>query len=132
MNTKILMVASSAFLGLLGLLALFVPEELLKALNAPVASPLPVLVQLAGGLYCSFALMNWTSKDNIIGGIYLRPISLANFAQFTIGALSLVKYQMVNAANIFLWVVLVMYLVFAVIFTWLVFFHTGIRKPGTN
>ncbi len=132
MNTKSLMVASSVFLGLLGVLALFAPEELLKALDAPVVSPLPVLVQLAGGLYCSFALMNWTSKDNIIGGVYLRPISLANFAHFTIGTLSLAKYQMFNAANQFLWAVLVIYLVFAVIFTWLVFFHTGIRKPGTK
>lgn len=132
MNTKSLMVASSVFLGLLGLLALFAPEELLKTLNAPVASPLLVFVQLAGGLYCSFALMNWTSKDNIIGGVYLRPISLANFAHFMIGTLSLVKYQMFNPANKFLWIVLVIYFVFAVVFTWLVFFHTGIRKPGTN
>ncbi len=130
MNTKILMVASSVFLGLLGLLALFTPEELLKTLGLPFTNPLPVVIQLAGALYCSFALMNWTAKDNIIGGIYLRPISLANFAHFMIGALSLLKYQLSDAATTSLWVVLIGYVMFAVIFTWLVFFHTGIEKPG--
>jgi hypothetical protein len=128
MNTKTLMVASSVFLGLLGLLSLFVPEELLKLLSLPFTSPLPVVIQLAGALYCSFALMNWTAKDNIIGGIYLRPISLANFAHFMIGALSLLKYQLSDAASAFLWVVLIFYAVFAIIFTWLVFFHTGIEN----
>ena len=126
MKTKTLMMASSLFLGLAGLFALFAPEELLKILSLPQTSPLPVLIQLMGALYLSFALMNWTAKDNIIGGVYLRPISIANFAHFTIGALTLIKYQLSNAVNGFLLIVLIIYIVFAIIFTWLVFVHTGI------
>ena len=126
MKTKSLMIESSLFLGIMGLFALFAPEELLKLLSLPEASPLRVIIQLLGALYLSFALMNWTAKDSIVGGIYLRPISLANFAHFTIGALTLIRYQLSNAANGLLWGILIVYVVFAVIFTWLVFVHTGI------
>lgn len=122
--------ASSLFLGAAGLSALFAPEELLKLLSLPQTNPLPVLIQLMGALYLSFALMNWTAKESIIGGIYLRPISIANFSHFIMGALTLIKYQLSNAANGFLWGVLVVYVTFAIIFTWLVFIHTGIaNKP---
>lgn len=132
MNTKYLMVSSSMFLGFLGLLSLFVPEELLKILSLPFTSPLPVLIQLLGALYLSFALMNWTAKDNIIGGVYLRPISIANFSHFMIGALTLLNNQFSNGANLYLLSVSIVYAVFAIIFTWLVFFHTGIQKHGVN
>lgn len=124
------MVASSIFLGIAGLFALFAPEELLRILNLPQTNPLPVMIQLMGGLYLSFALMNWTSKDNIIGGIYLRPISIANFAHFTIGALTLIKYQLSNDGSSLFLLPLVVYIIFAIAFTWLVFIHTGIdNKP---
>ena len=132
MNTKYLMVSSCAFLGFLGLLALFVPEELLKILSLPFTSPLPILIQLLGAMYLSFALMNWTAKDNIIGGVYLRPISIANFSHFMIGALTLLNNQFSNGANLYLLSVSIVYAVFAIIFTWLVFFHTGIQKPRVN
>ena len=132
MSTKTLMVSSSIFLGCLGLLSLFMPEELLKMLSLPFTNPLPVLIQLLGAMYLSFALMNWTAKENIIGGVYLRPISIANFSHFMIGALTLVKYQFSNGANIYLLGVSIVYVVFAIIFTWLVFFHTGIQKPRAN
>ena len=130
MKTKILMMASSLFLGLAGFFALFAPEELLKIFSLPLTSPLPVIIQLMGALYLSFALMNWISKENIIGGIYLRPISIANFAHFTMGALTLIKYQLSNAATATLWGVLIVYVVFAIIFTWLVFIHTGIDNKS--
>ena len=130
MKTRTLMMASSLFLGVAGLSALFAPEELLKLVSLPQTTPLPVLIQLMGALYLSFALMNWTAKESIIGGIYLRPISIANFLHFIMGALTLIKYQLSNAANGFLWGVLIVYVTFAIIFTWLVFVHTGIaNKP---
>ncbi len=130
MKTKLLMIASSLFLGLAGLFALFAPEELLKILSLPQTDPLPVFIQLMGTLYLSFALMNWTARDNIIGGVYLRPISLANFAHFSMGALTLIKYQLSNAANVSLLGALIVYVVFAIIFTWLVFVHTGIGNKS--
>ena len=66
MNTKLIMVASSVFLGLVGLAASFAPEELLRALGAPAGDPVPLLVQLLGATYLAFAITNWTAKANII------------------------------------------------------------------
>jgi hypothetical protein len=92
-NTKVLMVASSLALGLAGLAASFAPSELLRALGSPVAEPLPVLIQLLGSLYLAFAITNWTAKDNMIGGIYSRPLSLGNCVHFVVGSLALAKQQ---------------------------------------
>jgi hypothetical protein len=126
MNTKLLMVVSSIVLGLAGIIAVFAPQELLAAVQAPMTQPLPVIIQLMGAFYVAFALTNWTAKDSIIGGIYARPISLGNFAHFTVGALVLAKYQRSDGAPALLFVVLIVYAVFALIFGWLVFVHSGI------
>jgi hypothetical protein len=126
MNTKLLMVVSSIFLGIAGIITIFAPQELLAALQMPVTPPLPAVIQLMGALYVAFALTNWTAKDSVIGGIYARPISLGNFAHFTVGALGLGKYQLSDGSSALLFIVLIVYVVFALIFGWLVFVHTGI------
>ncbi|HEX6898217.1 MAG TPA: hypothetical protein VF789_00820 [Thermoanaerobaculia bacterium] len=121
MNTRILMTASSLFLGLAGLFASFAPQELLTFLDSPAAGLAPVLVQLMGALYFSYALVNWAAKDSLIGGIYSRPVSLGNMAHFLIGALVLAKSQSVGLGNGTTLVLLVVYVVFAVLFGGLVF-----------
>jgi hypothetical protein len=126
LNTRLLMLVTSILLGLAGIVASFAPQELLAALQVPVTHPLPVVIQLMGALYLAFAFTNWVAKDGIIGGIYARPISLGNFAHFTVGALTLVKYQLFDRATALLFVLLIVYAVFALIFGWLVFMHSGI------
>ena len=126
MKTKILMAFSSLILGLAGIFALFAPDNVLALLNAPLATPLPLLVQLLGALYFSFALMNWTAKDSAIGGIYARPVSLGNFGHFFSGSLLLIKYQLSHEFSVWLLWVLTIYVVFAGLFYWLVFHATGI------
>ena len=126
MNTNLLMTTSSLLLGLAGIFALFIPDVLLAMVGMWVANPLSVLIQLLGALYFSMALMNWTAKDSAIGGIYARPVSLANFAHFFIGALLLIKYQVSNELNLLIFLVMVVYVVFATLFYWLVFRATGI------
>lgn len=121
MNTKILMVTSSLALGLAGIAALFAPSELLRAVGSPAAQPLPVLIQLLGATYLAFAITNWTAKDNIIGGIYSRPISLGNCLHFITGALALAKQQLTQGMRMPLIVPLIAYTIFAIGFAWLVF-----------
>lgn len=120
------MTVTSGVLGLLGLLTLFIPETILTTFGAPTATPLPLLVQLLGGGYFAFALMDWTAKDGAIGGIYARPISLGNFTHFFIGGLLLLKYQLSNPLSIPILVLLLVYGVFGGVFWWLVFKHTGL------
>ena len=120
------MTTSSLVLGLAGILALFAPENLLAMPGMPAAKPLSVLIQLMGALYFSMAMMNWTAKDSVIGGIYARPVSIANFAHFFIGALLFIRYQLSNEFNLLIVLVLMVYVVFATLFYWLVFRATGI------
>jgi len=82
---------SALFMGVAGLAATFLPQELLRYAGA-TASGLPVLgVQVLGAVYVGFALQNWMAQGNLIGGIYSRPVAVGNLAHFTIAALALVK-----------------------------------------
>lgn len=126
MNTKVLMTASSLVLGLAGIFALFAPDVLLTTLGVPIAKPVEVLIQLMGAMYFSMAMMNWTAKDSIIGGIYARPVSLGNFAHFFTGTLLLARYVLSNGFNLPVLSMLAAYAIFAALFYWLVFRHTGI------
>ncbi|MCX6081145.1 MAG: hypothetical protein NTW32_16570 [Chloroflexi bacterium] len=125
MKTRSLMMASSLALGLAGLLALFAPDELLGTAGVGAESNLPVILQLLGSLYFALAFINWSSKDSRIGGIYLRPISLGNFAHFFVGALVLGKYALANSQNGLALALMSVYSVFAYFFWWLVFRSTG-------
>ncbi|MBK9094097.1 MAG: hypothetical protein IPM84_15255 [Anaerolineae bacterium] len=122
------MTVSSFILGLAGIFALFVPYELLGALNLQLTNPLPVIIQILGALYLSFALTNWIAKDSIIGGVYARPTSMGNFAHFTIGTLALAKFLFTDGVNIPLFIGLIVYAVFAIIFGWLAFVYSGIAR----
>ena len=127
MNTKLLMTISSLLLALAGIFALFAPDVLLTLCGAPTADPLSTLIQLMGALYFSMAMMNWTAKDSAIGGIYARPVSIANFSHFLIGTLLLAKGVLSNAFNLSIALLLAVYAIFAILFYWLVFRSTGIR-----
>ena len=126
MNTKLLMTTSSLVLGLAGIFALFAPDVPLAMLGTPLPSSLPVLIQLMGALYFSMALMNWIAKDSTIGGIYARPVTVGNFAHFFTGTLLLIRSQLSNEFNLSMLLLLVLYAIFAALFYWLVFRHTGI------
>ena len=127
MNTKLLMTSSSLLLALAGIFALFAPDVLLALLPVPIANPLSVLIQLMGALYFSMAMMNWTAKDSAIGGIYARPVSIANFSHFLIGTLLLAKVVLSSAFTLSIALMLAVYAIFAILFYWLVFRSTGIR-----
>lgn len=126
MNTKWLMRATSIVLGAVGLLLLFAPELLLQALGTQGIPPLQLLVQMVAALYIAFATMNWMARESVIGGIYNRPLSLANFAHFFIGALFLIRYLLANSAPIWMVIATGLYAIFAALFAWLVFKHSGL------
>jgi uncharacterized integral membrane protein len=124
MNRKIIMVASAFVLALSGLAATFAPHEILSYFGMPAGGTLPLLVQLIGALYLSFAMMNWTAKDSLIGGIYNRPVAIANLLHFVMGALALGK----AAAGLPVIVpVAIVYAVFGLAFAW-VFFTSPVQS----
>ena len=91
MNTRLLMRASAVFLGVLGGLATFLPQELLLRTGTSPAGFSVLLVQIAGAAYLGLAMLNWMARGNLMGGIYSRPVAIGNLAHFTIAALALVK-----------------------------------------
>jgi len=51
-----------------------------------------------GALYLGFAILNWTARGNLIGGIYSRPVALGNLWHFLIVGILLTKAAIVFAA----------------------------------
>jgi hypothetical protein len=79
-----------------------------------------ILFQIIGGLYFSYAMINWMSRGNLIGGIYNRPLAVANLTHFCIVALALLK---INDKTMTLSIITAVYLAFAVAFGIILFTH---------
>lgn len=116
------MTVTSVVLFVAGAGCLFMPGEIAIAIGAPDNRLLQVLIQVIGALYLGLAMANWMGKGLTVGGIYGRPLSIANFTHFFIGAIALLKSV---PRTEFTWptVVLSVYVLFALLFGFLVFFH---------
>ena len=82
MSAKFLMMSSAVFLALLGLVTSFLPYEVLALHGSEPDGPTVLLIEMMGALYLGFALLNWTARGVIIGGIYARPLALGNCLHF--------------------------------------------------
>jgi len=91
MNTKILMTASSIFLMICGLGLTFVPEEISEFINAGSNQTSILFLQILGSLYLGFGMLNWMTKNNLIGGIYSKPLVIGNLAHFLMSSIALIK-----------------------------------------
>lgn len=124
MNTKILMTISALILGIAGIILTFLPAEILDFFRLENTKPLSLMLQILGALYFGFGMLNWMAKSSLIGGIYNRPIAIANFAHFTIGGLALLKTVFSNPGLSWIfWGTTLVYLFFALIFGWILFHH---------
>jgi hypothetical protein len=129
MNTKLLMIISALIMGLTGVALSFLPQEVASSLGLSEASA--IILQVLGALYFGFAMINWTAKANLIGGIYSRPVALGNMAHFVVGALALAKLAFKDAGPTYLWVAALVYSVFAILFAY-VFYTTPALKSKYN
>ncbi|MTI40411.1 hypothetical protein [Fulvivirga lutimaris] len=125
MNTKYLMMASSLLLGAIGVLLTFLPHEISAAIKSVDTDP--IILQIVGALYFGFAMLNWTAKDNLIGGIYGRPITIGNMTHFIVAGLALVKFAFRNASPL-MWVIAILYAFFALSFGYIFMNHPKSKK----
>lgn len=125
MNSRLLMIASAAAMAAIGLLLSFAPDEALAFSGQPTAGALPLLLQLAGALYLGFALMNWTAKGMVLGGIYGKALVLGNFLHFTMGALALLKGATGGTFGAMPWGITGLYALFAVLYGRMLFGQPG-------
>ena len=120
MNTKLILTLSAFFLALIGLTLTFLPEEIMEFAGVPSSKTVQLILQILGALYFGFAMLNWMAKGSTIGGIYNRPISIANLTHFLVGALALIKGLMNNPDLPFvIWILTGLYSIFAVLFGFL-------------
>lgn len=124
MNTKLLMSSSAVSLGIIGLSLTFLAPEIAGYILVPSTTIVQLFIQLLGALYFAFAMLNWMAKGNVMGGIYNRPIAIANLTHFMVGGLALFK-SLLNHPDLpyAIWAVAVLYIVFALLFG-IVFFQS--------
>ena len=91
MKTKFLMTSSALFCGIIGILLLFLPNEIAEYLNIEPTIITILFLKILSALYLGFGILNWTVKGSLIGGIYNRPIALGNLLHFVVGSIELVK-----------------------------------------
>ena len=132
MSTRLLMIVSAALLVVAGLVASFVPREILIFLGARPDPLMVVFVQLTGALYLGFAMLNWMAREGLMGGIYGRPVVFANFTHFMIAALALVKALIAGPRPMALVVATFLYAVLCLAFLWVSFTPPSAVAPGTT
>ncbi|QHT71143.1 hypothetical protein GXP67_33075 [Rhodocytophaga rosea] len=125
-DTKVVMSLCAVMLGIWGVLLSFLPEELASLFGWTEANF--IILQMLGALYFSFAIINWTAKANIIGGIYGRPIAIGNFTHFVIGSITLLKWVMDNTADIIWIAITIVYVLFATLFVRILFTHPRLKS----
>jgi hypothetical protein len=112
------MTSSSLLLGTSGIILIFAPDLLLNSIGIstnPTTSIL--LVKIVGGLYFGYSTLNWMVKESRIGGIYNRPIAVANFTHFLIAGLSLTKALISDLSLPFaIWIAAIVYIIMGSIF----------------
>ncbi len=96
MHSRALMIASAAFLAVLGFATSFLPEKVLGLHGTVPDTPTLLLVQMTGALYLGFAILNWTARGVLIGGIYARPVALGNFLHFAMVSVMLIRAAIVH------------------------------------
>ncbi len=124
MNTKWIMIATSLLLGVSGIVLTFAPDLITGSLGVNPSQASILLGQILGALYFGFAMLNWMTKESLIGGIYNRPVAVANLTHFMIAGLALVKASISNPQlPLLLILVSGVYTVLAILFGIILFRH---------
>jgi hypothetical protein len=112
------MISSSLFLGISGLGLTFFPEEIAQNLIDNINQTTVLFLQIIGALYLGFTMLNWMTKNNLIGGIYSKPLVIGNLAHFLISSFALLRIVGQYSGNEFLLMLAltIIYVAFALTF----------------
>ena len=135
MNTKIIMKSSALMLGFTGLMLTFFPQELSESLGHSESDMMTRTLEVIGAMYLAFGMMNWMSRKSLIGGIYNRPIAIANMTHFMMVGIMLTKWKIGNHDLPYgFWAIALIYLFFATAFIKILFTtpRIGSIDQGSN
>ncbi|MFD1315502.1 hypothetical protein [Namhaeicola litoreus] len=122
MFSRILLIFSACMLGVLGVSLSFFPQEILQIFDQDQIPFTNLILQIAGSLYLGLAILNWMSKNTIIGGVYGRPILIINLIHFMSTSIILVKFS-VGMLNAYLLILATFYIM--ITFAFIVAFMTN-------
>lgn len=125
MVSRNIMVASAVLMLVVGLACLFVPSLIATALNQSLQVAIAFQLVAAGPF--GFAMLNWSARGQMLGGIYRRPLVAANFTNAGILTLVLTTDQLTNPSVTGI-VGSIVFLVYWASFTWLLFS----KPPGVR
>jgi hypothetical protein len=128
MHPRLLLSSSAAILAALGVGITFLPQELLIHVGARSTGASVLLIQILGASLLGFAALNWMSRGAHTGGIYGRPVTMANFFHFAIGAAALLKGAIAHHFAVDVTVMAAIYAVFAIWFGLVLFTHPATAR----
>jgi hypothetical protein len=120
-NTAHLMRASALVLLLGGLALLFAPDEILPRLIADFPAGGAWIGQLIAGSWLGVAALNWLTRGSRLGGIYGRPVVLANTVLYFVSAIALLKVAVLPHPGAAVVIAAVVFAIFAALYGWLMF-----------
>jgi hypothetical protein len=91
MTSTLVSRASAAVLLGGGLSLLFAPDAILSRLDSGYPATAFWLGQLLGAAWLGVAALKWLTRSTVLGGIYGRPIVLANLVLHFISAMVMLK-----------------------------------------
>ena len=99
--------ASAIVLALGGVALLFAPDVILPALVPGFPPSAAWLAQLLAAAWLGVAALDWLQRATLLGGIYGRPVVLANLALYFIGDLAVLRALREPDAPRALWIIAV-------------------------
>lgn len=124
MQTKLVLISSAILMGLTGIFLIFAPDIALQHVQIVQSKNSLMLIQILGALYFGFSLLNWMVRFNVIGGIYNRPIALANFIHFFVVGMAMIKEIISTPFEVSLFFISgLLYFLFAMLFGIISFTH---------
>lgn len=112
---------ASGVLFFAGGAALFAPAEIARLAELSPTQTIVLIVQLGASGLLGFALLNWMSRGQRLGGIYGRPLGMANLFLFTTTALTVARSILDNVLPASVVVLFAALAVLSAAFAWLVF-----------
>ncbi len=85
-------------LALAGVAMLFAPDAVLLQIVDGFPPAAFWLGQLLGAAWLGMAALSWLGRDAVLGGIYGRPVVMANFALHFISAMTLLRAGLIVLA----------------------------------
>lgn len=122
---KWIMTSSAFLMSAHGIVLLFAPEFLLKFFDLSFSPDALIGIQFFGAALIGFGSMNWTGRNSVLGGIYGRAIVSGNFTHTVIGFLISIRSRLNGFGNVYFWIEVFLYFVFAAAFTMMLYGNPG-------